>query len=410
MKRTLLIATQLLIASSIFAKNPEVGKPLPEWSEGILDIYAVNTGRGESTFFIFPDGTTMLLDAGEVRATTPNYVAQRPDSLTPPYQAYTRFINNLLKPMKKNYMDYMVLSHFHIDHFGDVKKDMPKSASKKFTLSGMPGIGETIHPKMIVDRGWPEYKDPTVPESKVFDNWYNFIIEQKDLYNANIEKIKVGSNKQFILKNKPAKYPTFEIRNLAANGEVWTTRDTITRNYFIPSKYLTPEQLPDENQNSIAMRISYGKFDYFTGGDLPSYTNYDWQCLERPVAEACGPVEAMKSTHHMNYDAMGATLLRGLRPQVIVVHTAKAQQPDLEVIRRIHSNVRSFPGKKDVFATNQHPATPFVCYPQAGEMPASQGHILIRVMPGGDQYYVYALDDTKDGNIVKSIHGPYQCR
>src|SRR5690554_174014 len=42
--------------------NP-VGKVLPDWEEGYLDIHAINTGRGESQLLIFPDGTTMLIDA-----------------------------------------------------------------------------------------------------------------------------------------------------------------------------------------------------------------------------------------------------------------------------------------------------------------------------------------------------------
>ena len=28
------------------------------WTPGTLDIHHINTGRGDSTLFIFPDGTT----------------------------------------------------------------------------------------------------------------------------------------------------------------------------------------------------------------------------------------------------------------------------------------------------------------------------------------------------------------
>ena len=36
----------------------------PGWHLGEMDIHLIHTGQGESTFFIFPDGTTMLLDCG----------------------------------------------------------------------------------------------------------------------------------------------------------------------------------------------------------------------------------------------------------------------------------------------------------------------------------------------------------
>src|ERR1700742_1694731 len=38
---------------------------LPAWSQGNLDIHHISTGRGNATYFVFPDGTTLLIDAGE---------------------------------------------------------------------------------------------------------------------------------------------------------------------------------------------------------------------------------------------------------------------------------------------------------------------------------------------------------
>ena len=48
------------------AQQAVVGQPLPAWKEGYLDLHHINTGRGSSAYYIFPDGTTMLLDAGEI--------------------------------------------------------------------------------------------------------------------------------------------------------------------------------------------------------------------------------------------------------------------------------------------------------------------------------------------------------
>ena len=39
---------------------------LPEWQAGYLDIHQISTGRGNAAYLIFPDGTTMLLDAGDL--------------------------------------------------------------------------------------------------------------------------------------------------------------------------------------------------------------------------------------------------------------------------------------------------------------------------------------------------------
>ena len=42
-----------------------VGAPLPAWSEGFFDIHHINSARGECSFLIYPDGTTMVVDVGE---------------------------------------------------------------------------------------------------------------------------------------------------------------------------------------------------------------------------------------------------------------------------------------------------------------------------------------------------------
>ena len=57
----------------------EIGKPLPKWQEGYLDIHHINSARGECTFYILPDGTTMLVDAGETTLDIP----PRPNSSRP---------------------------------------------------------------------------------------------------------------------------------------------------------------------------------------------------------------------------------------------------------------------------------------------------------------------------------------
>ena len=81
----------------------EQGKPLPVWSEGYLDIHFINTGRGECCFYILPDGTTLLVDAGEVKATYKatatsgdDAVEQKPNANTRPYLVYATYIKHFM--------------------------------------------------------------------------------------------------------------------------------------------------------------------------------------------------------------------------------------------------------------------------------------------------------------------------
>ena len=63
--------------------RPEAGT-LPAWSPGFLDIHAINSGRGECTLVIMPDGTSMMIDAGEYETTSEKAVARKPSASAKP--------------------------------------------------------------------------------------------------------------------------------------------------------------------------------------------------------------------------------------------------------------------------------------------------------------------------------------
>ena len=44
------------------------GKTWPGWKKGQFQVHFIYTGVAESMFYIFPDGTTMLLDCGDHNA------------------------------------------------------------------------------------------------------------------------------------------------------------------------------------------------------------------------------------------------------------------------------------------------------------------------------------------------------
>ncbi|MDN3656701.1 hypothetical protein QWZ08_13735 [Ferruginibacter paludis] len=66
MRNGLLIVFILLTALTCPAQPFVPGRSLPPWQEGYLDLRHINTVRGKAAFYIFPDGTTMLFDTGEL--------------------------------------------------------------------------------------------------------------------------------------------------------------------------------------------------------------------------------------------------------------------------------------------------------------------------------------------------------
>jgi beta-lactamase superfamily II metal-dependent hydrolase len=402
-----LIAGMLGLAFSCLAQ--QVGQPLPPWTPGVLDIHQINTGRGNSALLIFPDGTSMLLDAGDLGPLSPRGTTPKPDASRTPGEWIARYIRHMLGS-ETPVLDYGYLTHFHDDHMGH---PTPSSkVSHGYKLTGITEVGDLVRIKLMLDRGWPDYNYPAPLTDEMVANYRAFLDWQRTNNGMQVERLKPGRQDQIVLRRTPAKYPNFEVRNIDANGEVWTGVGTNTRAHHPRIADLKPEDYPTENMCSMGIRVSYGKFDFYSGGDIPGAHRDGappWNDMETPVAQAVGPVEVSVLNHHGNRDSQNGFFVASLRPQVFIIPVWSADHPGHDVLDRLYSE-RLYPGPRDVFATNMLPANRIVIGPLLDRLKSSQGHIVVRVDPGGDTFRVIILDDADESYRVKSIHGPYRSR
>jgi beta-lactamase superfamily II metal-dependent hydrolase len=390
----------------------------PAWQEGYLDIHAINTGRGESTFFILPDGTTMLVDAGHTPTNPPTSIPKPNDSRSPG-EWIARYINHMIKDFPVKRVNYSVITHFHWDHMGTYATTLPLSSGGNFRLSGITEVHEHIPFDKLLDRNWPDYNYPEPLDFNGRMNNYNtFLSWHIQNRNATVEQFVAGRNDQIVLVNNPGAYPDFEIRNIAVNGNVWTGEGSEAESHFPDLEFLLEHEASYittggfENNASIAFRVSYGNFDYFTGGDLSfrgahtGRTQDQWKNIELPVAMVTGQVDAMKANHHAAWDANSSQFLNSLRPRAIVIHTCRNDQPSPEGVSRLTST-QTYPGPRDVFATNVLPEARIALGADASLLTSQQGHVVIRVDPSGDTYMIYIINDSDERFVVKEKHGPY---
>lgn len=398
-----------LITIPIWAQ--QAGQPLPSWTPGTLDIHQINTGRGNSALLIFPDGTSMLIDAGDGGNVPPRGTAPKPNGSRRPGEWIARYAQRMLAHDTSPAIDYAYLTHFHGDHMGEPSVTMRK-ARGGYNLTGITEVAEHIPVRMMLDRGWPSYDYPSALDNGMVANYREFLDWQRKNAGLQVERLKPGRRDQIILRREPGKYPNFEIRNIAANGEIWTGVASNTREHFPRIQDLKPANYPTENMCSLAIRLSYGKFDYFTGGDMPGVRRDGapiWNDVETPVAQGAGPVEVSVLNHHGNRDSQNAFFLSALRPQVFVIPVWSSDHPGHDVLDRMYST-RIYPGPRDVFATNMLEANRLVIGELLDRLKSSQGHIVVRVEPGGDSFRVIILEDSAETFQVKAIHGPYQSR
>jgi len=165
------VALLLLLSLPLAAQE---SKPLPPWSRGTLDIHQISTGRGNAAFYVFPDGTTMLVDAGAVGDDTTG-------------AKIARYIERMMAPEKPR-LDYALITHYHADH-----------------LAGLPGVGSSIPIGTLIDRG-TSYLPP--PDDAMMKAFRAFIADK----NVKEEPIRVGANDQIVLRREPDAFKSFEVR------------------------------------------------------------------------------------------------------------------------------------------------------------------------------------------------------
>jgi beta-lactamase superfamily II metal-dependent hydrolase len=384
------VAVVALCAPALSAAQTP-GERLPPWTPGTLDIHQVNTGGGNAAFLMLPDGTTLLIDAGDRKNVPPRATPPRPDGSRPAGEWIARYA----RAMGATGIDYGYVTHFHDDH-----------------MNAMVDVAERIPIRKLLDRGWPDYDFPAPDHSEfsaqAFIRYRDFVKSGR----VPAERLQPGRNDQIVLARDPKAYPEFEVRNIAANGEVWTGRGQETQNRFPPLGTLAREDWPTENMCSLAIRMRYGAFDYFTGGDLPGRPRPgypEWQDVETPVARAVGAVDVAVLDHHGNRDSTNTFFVATLRPRAWIIPVWSSDHPGHDVLDRMYS-ARLYPGLRDVFATNMLEPNRLVIGPLLDRLLSSQGHIVVRVAPGGGSYRIIVLDDAAESYTVKAVHGPYDAR
>lgn len=199
------------------------------------------------------------------------------------------------------------------------------------------------------------------------------------------------------------------MRNVAANGRVWTGQGNAAADHFAPLAGLPAADLPTENSCSTAIRIGYGKFSYFTGGDLTSYTQdgaLPWQDILGPAAKAAGPASVATADHHGMFDGLNAEVVRSLRPRAWVIQAWHLAHPDMLQLERMLSQ-RLYQGPRDLFVTSLMPENFLANERLAKRMASRDGHVVVRVPPGGAQFYVAVTDNRDERDVVKLVTARY---
>ena len=157
--------------------------------------------------------------------------------------------------------------------------------------------------------------------------------------------------------------------------------------------------------------VSY--WDTGRGGDIVGLVELDdppWFDVETPVARAIGPTDVQVLNHHGYRNTHTEFWVRTTRPRVLVHQNWSSDQPGMGVLKRLTSRYL-YPGPRDLFGLDILPANiDYIGEAVGRAYKSTRGHILVRVEPGGERYWVIVVDDTTESYRVIGVHGPYDSR
>ena len=218
----------------------------------------------------------------------------------------------LLRSLGITKIDYVVASHYDADHIGGLDE----------VVRGIRRIGQTAY-----DRGEVNLANRTREYRE-----YVAAIGRKRRTIAIGTKLDLG--------------PQVELECVAVNGNV---KDR--------ARPPMPEPV-GENDQSIAFRLRYGRFDYFTGGDLTGggrsglKTTSD---VETVVAGVVGDVDVLRINHHGSNTSSNKQFLEALKPETAIISVGtggvnvRYRHPTRQVLNRLHR----VPGLEKVFQTSR---------------------------------------------------------
>ena len=249
------------------------------WTEGNLEIHHINIGQGDATLIVGPTGKSLLFDTGET------YWNSSIDA-----QTVGPYIETVLGCKE---LDYVVISHFHVDHIGYV------DYGGLWHLVEVQGftVGQTLL------RDYNTYLGTT---SGTFDNWKLY------LEGAGQAKLNPVTAVEGTGQVDLGGGVVFDIVTVDGNG---TMR---------PGDFSADPIPPSENDYSIGAVISLGVFDEWIGGDLDgqfvaSEFGYVYHDIELSVVAEVGDVDVLKVNHHGSDHSSNATFVNQLDPEVSVV-------------------------------------------------------------------------------------------
>lgn len=292
---TLLVTTLFMSACTTTPEVPET-----------LDIYFVDVEGGQATLFVLPTGETLLFDAG--------YPGKGKSDPVPGDANKARDAQRIMAAAADaniTRIDYLLVSHFHRDHFG-----------------GAMELAQLIPIGTILDHGTETEKARSNEKALDLILAYEAVREQTNYLAPSLgDQLPVAGAEITVVSTAGS------ILETALEG-AGVANSSCDRPEPSPGK-------PSANQRSTGILVRYGEFRLLDLADLVGQPLRELVC---PINRV-GPVDVYLVPHHGNPDAADPAALAAFQPRVAILNNGATKGGD----PAIFSVLRETEGLEDVW-------------------------------------------------------------
>jgi beta-lactamase superfamily II metal-dependent hydrolase len=271
------------LATALVAAQGQSTKP--------LDIYVVDTEGGKAALFVSPTGQSLLIDSGN------------------PGGRDTDRLMEAIQQAGLKQIDYLLSTHYHIDHIG-----------------GMQELVSRIPVGTFVDHG------PTVEERQQVPD---FQAAYAELY---------GKAKHLVVKPGDRLPITgLDWRIVTAAGNVLKTPLPGGGQPNPECASFTPKEITNdpENAQSVGSVVTLGQFRAADFGDLLWNKEQELMCPNNPI----GTIDLFMVSHHGLDQSNSPVLVHALRPRVAVMQNGTRKGGGAQTM----PTLRTSPGLEDIW-------------------------------------------------------------
>ncbi len=265
-----------------------------------LEIYYVDVEGGAATLIVTPAGESVLVDTG-----WPGFESRD-----------AKRIQAAMQQAGITQIDHLIITHYHVDHFG-----------------GVPELAKLVTIKHHYNHG----ELPNPPENGGQPKQYADYIAA-----ANSKAITVKPGDAIKLRAVKGT-PAVTLKFLAARGAVIGGGKP---NAVCAEAAPKPEDKSD-NARSVGFKLSYGAFDFLDMGDLTWNIEKNLVCPTNPI----GNIDLYQVTHHGMDTSNNPVLLKSINPTVAIMNNGPKkggsantvkwlrELPSLQALYQVHRNV-----------------------------------------------------------------------